>query len=86
MPAAVAALGTAARRVFLALGRNELRPFEAAPQHFYLVRSVDAPEAHRESMARSMVLARVQPLSRVCDLDILPESARSRARIHMSLE
>jgi precorrin-6A/cobalt-precorrin-6A reductase len=44
MPAAVAALGTARRRVFLALGRNELRPFETAPQHFYLVRSVDPVE------------------------------------------
>jgi precorrin-6A/cobalt-precorrin-6A reductase len=41
MPTAVAALGSTPRRVFLALGRNELRPFEAAPQHFYLVRSVD---------------------------------------------
>jgi precorrin-6A/cobalt-precorrin-6A reductase len=39
--AAVAALGKAPRRVFLALGRKELRPFAAAPQHFYLVRSVD---------------------------------------------
>jgi precorrin-6A/cobalt-precorrin-6A reductase len=38
---AVAALGQAPRRVFLALGRQELRPFEAAPQHAYLVRSVD---------------------------------------------
>ena len=44
MPAAVAALGTAPRRVFLALGRKELRPFEAAPQHLYLVRSVDPVE------------------------------------------
>lgn len=41
VPAAVAALGTAPRRVFLALGRNEVRAFEAAPQHAYLVRSVD---------------------------------------------
>jgi precorrin-6A/cobalt-precorrin-6A reductase len=39
---AVQALGAAPRRVFLALGRKELRPFEAAPQHFYLIRSVDA--------------------------------------------
>ena len=39
--AAVAALGTTPRRVFVALGRNGLQPFEAAPQHFYLVRSVD---------------------------------------------
>jgi precorrin-6A/cobalt-precorrin-6A reductase len=37
----VAALGSAPRRVFLALGRKEIAPFETAPQHFYLVRSVD---------------------------------------------
>jgi precorrin-6A/cobalt-precorrin-6A reductase len=41
MEDAVKALGRAPRRVFLALGRKELRPFEAAPQHVYLVRSVD---------------------------------------------
>lgn len=41
---AVRALGTAPRRVFLALGRQELAPFEAAPQHHYLVRSVDPVE------------------------------------------
>lgn len=38
---AMAALGVASRHVFLALGRNEVRAFEAAPQHCYLVRSVD---------------------------------------------
>jgi precorrin-6A/cobalt-precorrin-6A reductase len=38
---AVRALGQAPKRVFLALGRNELRPFAAAPQHSYLIRSVD---------------------------------------------
>ena len=38
---AVAALGEAPRRVLLALGRKELQPFAAAPQHSYLVRSVD---------------------------------------------
>ena len=42
--AAVQALGEAPRRVFLALGRNDLAPFVAAPQHFYLVRSVDPVE------------------------------------------
>jgi len=35
---------SAPRRAFLALGRNELVPFTAAPQHFYLVRSVDPVE------------------------------------------
>jgi len=39
--AAVTALGSAPRQVFLALGRKELAPFAAAPQHHYLVRSVD---------------------------------------------
>ncbi len=39
--AAVAALGDRPRRVFLAIGRQEAAAFEAAPQHAYLVRSVD---------------------------------------------
>jgi len=38
---AVRAIGSAPRRVFLALGRKELQPFAASPQHFYLIRSVD---------------------------------------------
>jgi len=38
---AVRALGQTPRRVFVALGRNELKPFRDAPQHFYLIRSVD---------------------------------------------
>jgi len=39
--AAVRTLGQAPRRVFVALGRNELTPFKDAPQHHYLIRSVD---------------------------------------------
>jgi precorrin-6A/cobalt-precorrin-6A reductase len=39
--AAVRALGQTPRRVFVALGRNELAPFREAPQHYYLIRSVD---------------------------------------------
>ncbi|MDQ0138011.1 precorrin-6A/cobalt-precorrin-6A reductase [Neorhizobium galegae] len=38
---AVNALGEVPRKVFLTLGRQELLPFEAAPRHHYLVRSVD---------------------------------------------
>jgi precorrin-6A/cobalt-precorrin-6A reductase len=38
---AVRSLGPAPRRVFLALGRQEITPFAAAPQHHYLIRSVD---------------------------------------------
>jgi precorrin-6A/cobalt-precorrin-6A reductase len=43
MQAAVAALGSAPRRVFLTIGQKELAPFRAAPQHSYVIRSVDAP-------------------------------------------
>jgi precorrin-6A/cobalt-precorrin-6A reductase len=38
---AVRALGEKPRRVFVALGRNELAPLLQAPQHSYLIRSVD---------------------------------------------
>jgi precorrin-6A/cobalt-precorrin-6A reductase len=41
MADAVKALGDTPRRVFLALGRKDIVPFEAAPQHRYLIRSVD---------------------------------------------
>jgi len=41
MQDAARALGATPRRVFLALGRKDLTPFEAAPQHRYLIRSVD---------------------------------------------
>ena len=39
---AVQALGNMPRHVFLALGRKEVAPFADAPQHSYLVRSVEA--------------------------------------------
>ena len=39
--AAVRATGRQSRNVFVALGRNELAPFIGAPQHSYLIRSVD---------------------------------------------
>jgi precorrin-6A/cobalt-precorrin-6A reductase len=41
---AVRVFGEAPRRVFLALGRQELAPFIDAPQHHYLIRSVDPVE------------------------------------------
>lgn len=42
--AAIAALGPAPRRAFVALGRQELEPLRAAPQHHYVIRSVDPVE------------------------------------------
>lgn len=49
MAAAVAALGRDPRRVFLTIGRKEVGAFKEAPQHEYLVRSIDAfdPELPR---------------------------------------
>jgi precorrin-6A/cobalt-precorrin-6A reductase len=41
---AVAALGPIPRRVFLSIGRQEAYQFSAAPQHAYVVRSVDPVE------------------------------------------
>lgn len=41
MGEAVQALGEAPRRVFLTVGRLELAPFAAAPQHTYLVRTIE---------------------------------------------
>lgn len=43
MEAAPAALGPAPRRVFLAIGRQEIGVFRAAPRHSYLVRSIEPP-------------------------------------------
>ena len=55
---AVKALGEAPRRVFLALGRKELAPFVAAPQHSYLVRSVDPVDPPLDVPHASYVTAR----------------------------
>lgn len=43
MQAAADALGAAPRRVLLTVGQRDLAPFAAAPQHAYVVRSVDPP-------------------------------------------
>ncbi len=44
MAGAVAALGAEPKRVFLAIGRKEVAAFASAPQHQYLIRSVDPIE------------------------------------------
>ncbi len=45
MDAAAAYLGRRPLRVFLTVGRRDLEPFVRQKQHFYLVRSVEAPPA-----------------------------------------
>ncbi|MBS7704462.1 cobalt-precorrin-6A reductase [Chelatococcus asaccharovorans] len=57
MAAAAAALGPAPRRVFLTIGRQELAAFNAAPQHHYVVRSIDAPDGFTAPQA-SFIAAR----------------------------
>lgn len=46
MSAAAEALGEPPQRVFLTVGRKELAPFLARPQHHYVIRSVDPPPEH----------------------------------------
>ncbi|MBZ9797984.1 cobalt-precorrin-6A reductase [Mesorhizobium sp. ES1-4] len=55
---AVKALGSAPRRVFLAIGRQEAAAFEAAPQHHYLIRSVDPVEPELAVLDATYLLAR----------------------------
>ncbi|ULO25477.1 cobalt-precorrin-6A reductase [Methylocystis sp. SB2] len=43
--AAVSALGAAPRRVFLAIGRQGVADFRAAPQHDYLLRVIEPPDS-----------------------------------------
>jgi len=55
---AVAALGQSTRRVFLALGRQEIAAFEGAPQHVYVIRSVDPVEPPLAVPDTTYILAR----------------------------
>jgi precorrin-6A/cobalt-precorrin-6A reductase len=72
--AAVAALGPAPKRVFLTLGRNELQPFAAAPQHFYLIRSVDPVDPPLAVPHAAYITAR-GPFSASEDRDLLQRHA-----------
>ena len=67
---AVRALGAAPRRVFLALGRQEIDAFAAAPQHFYLVRSVDPVDPPLPVPDAAYVVAR-GPFSEIADRALL---------------
>jgi len=51
-------LGPGRRKVFLALGRQEIAPFESAPRHSYLIRSVDPIEPPLAVPDASYILAR----------------------------
>jgi precorrin-6A/cobalt-precorrin-6A reductase len=55
---AVTALGSEPRRVFLALGRQEIGAFAQAPQHAYVIRSVDPIEPPLDVPDADYILAR----------------------------
>jgi len=69
---AVEALGKAPRRVFLALGRKEIQPFTAAPQHAYLVRSVD-PVDPPLAVPHAIYIAARGPFSEADEIALLKE-------------
>ena len=58
MAAAARALGGAPRRAFLTIGSLQLAAFASAPQHHYLVRSIDPPDAAIALPDHRLVLAR----------------------------
>jgi precorrin-6A/cobalt-precorrin-6A reductase len=58
MAGAVAALGAEPKRVFLAIGRKEVAAFTAAPQHYYLIRSVDPIEPKLRLPDAAYILSR----------------------------
>ncbi|WP_394892744.1 cobalt-precorrin-6A reductase [Mesorhizobium sp. AaZ16] len=67
---AVQALGTAPRKVFLALGRQEIAEFAAAPQHAYVIRSVDPVEPPLDVPDATYILAR-GPFAEADELELL---------------
>jgi len=67
---AVRALGRTPRRVFLSVGRQELRPFCKAPQHHYFIRSVDPVDPPLDVPHASYILAR-GPFTEAADQALL---------------
>ena len=78
LDAAAEVLGTASRRVLLTIGRLGLAAFLRAPQHHYVIRTIDPPDAadlppdHRLVLARgAFALADEQALLRRERIDVL---------------
>jgi precorrin-6A/cobalt-precorrin-6A reductase len=69
---AVTALGALPRRVFLAIGRNEVGVFESAPQHHYLIRSVDPVDPPLKVPNAQYILGR-GPFSEADEIALLKE-------------
>lgn len=67
---AVAALGEMPLRVFLAIGRQEAFHFEAAPQHSYIIRSVDPVTPPLKLPYATAILA-TGPFAETDEIDLL---------------
>lgn len=74
MEHAIEALGQAPRRVFLAIGRKEIGSLARAPQHFYLVRSVDPIDPPPDLPHAAYVLGR-GPFTEAADLALITAHA-----------
>ena len=72
LEAAVAAIGTTPRRVFLAIGRQNLATFAKAPQHHYLLRLVDPPSEVLPLPQAEAIIAR-GPFTTEGDLALLTD-------------
>jgi len=70
--AAVDALGEAPRKVFLTVGRLSLPAFRRAPQHHYLMRSIDAPDLADRPPKLDLILAR-GPFDGAAERDLMTE-------------
>lgn len=70
MVEAARALGEAPRRVLLTVGRQDLAPFAGAPQHDYLIRSIDAPPAE-DLPPRAQVITARPPFGEACERRLL---------------
>ncbi len=68
MAEAAAALGAEPRRVFLSVGRTEVDAFNAAPQHTYVIRAVDA---FAPALPQARVLAARGPFTLAGELELL---------------
>jgi precorrin-6A/cobalt-precorrin-6A reductase len=67
---AVSLLGPKSRRIFLAIGRKEVAAFAAAPQHDYLIRSVD-PVVPPVAVPRARYIVERGPFSEAAERELL---------------
>lgn len=70
MSRAAVSLGAVPRRVFLTIGRKELAPFAAQPQHTYLIRTIEPP-AREHLPPRAQLLTARGPFTEAAERELL---------------